>query len=122
MGLLIALALAADRGTTETFDVLKSRGVDALFARAGASLSVHETPLFAIVFRVADGEPGPHLVDPQADEIWFARSGLAQLSMSGSLVNRRETSSGQIAGPGARGSRRIEIGAGDIVNIPRNIP
>lgn len=122
LGLLIATFLAVDCGTAEIRDVLKSQEIDAMFSGTDKSLTVHETPEFAIVFRVADGEPGPHLANPQADEIWFVRSGRAQLLIGGSLVNPRETSSGRIAGSGARQSRRIEIGAGDIVSLPRDTP
>lgn len=122
LGLLIATVLAADCGTAEIRDVLKSRDIDAMFGGAGESHTVHETRAFAIVFRVADGEPGLHLANQEADEIWFVRSGQAQLSMGGSLVNPRETSSGRIAGSGTHGHRRFEIGGGDIVNLPRNTP
>ena len=120
LGLLIAFGLATVCGMAEIRDVLKTRLVDAMFARAGESQSAHETSEFAIVFRVADGEPAGPLSNPRADEIWFVRSGRALLSMGGSLVGRRENPSGQIAGDRTRGSRRIEIGAGDVVNLPRN--
>ena len=122
LGLLIAVGFVVNCGTAEIRDVLKSREVDAMFARAGESLVVHDTPVFAIVFRALYGQPSRDLVNPQADEIWFVRSGRAQLSMGGSLLNQREVPSSRTAQSGTHEFRQIEIGAGDIVNLRRNTP
>ncbi|MBI3470850.1 MAG: hypothetical protein HY013_05795, partial [Candidatus Solibacter usitatus] len=46
---------AACASPAEIRDVMKASEVDAAFARARASFPVHETPAYAVVFRISQG-------------------------------------------------------------------
>jgi mannose-6-phosphate isomerase-like protein (cupin superfamily) len=120
LGLLMAVVFPADRATAEIRDVLKSAEIDAMFARTVGSLVAHETPVYQVVFKVIDGEPDSPSMNSHADEIWFVRSGHAQLAMGDSLIDPKPTGSGRIVGASMKPSRQYEIGGGDIVNLPRN--
>ncbi len=97
--LFIVIGLMAGSAKAEIRDVLKSSQIDLMFARAGETLTVHETPTYAIVFKVKQGTVAADGINPGADEIWFVRSGAAELTVR---------------------DRQYQIGAGDIVNLPRN--
>ena len=116
----MAVGFLAGPATPEIRDVLKSTEIDAMFALASESLVAHETPIYAVVFQVVDGEPGSYSMNPHADEIWYVRSGRARLAMGGSLKDPKAAASGELGGSGILESRHYEIGAGDVVNLPRN--
>ncbi|MBI3471905.1 MAG: cupin domain-containing protein, partial [Candidatus Solibacter usitatus] len=78
--------------------VMKASEVDAAFARARASFPVHETPAYAVVFRISQGRAAACEAHDNADEVWFVRRGNARLSL---------------------GSAQYEAGAGDVVHVPR---
>ncbi len=120
LGILLALAFPAESATGQIRDVLKSAEIDAMFARTGESLVAHDTSEYSVVFNVVGDDRGSPTMNSSADEIWFVRSGRAGLSVGESLVDPRPAKSGSFLGSGIKGSRHYEIGAGDVVNLPRN--
>ena len=91
-----------------------------MFARIDTELVVHQTPVYSVVFKVVEGGVAPPGMNRDADEIWFVRSGLARLVLGEGPSNRELAPSDDLAGPTARNARHYEIGAGDIVSVPRN--
>lgn len=120
LGLVMAVGVLAGRATPEIRDVLTSTEIDRMFVLANESLVVHETPIYAVVFQVVEGKPSAYSMNPHADEIWFVRRGRARLARGGSLEDPKAAASGELLGSPMVGSREYEIGAGDVVNLPRN--
>ena len=120
LGILAVLVLPMQRVTGEIRDVLSSAEIDAMFARIDTELVVHETPVYSVVFKVVEGGVAPPGMNRDADEIWFVRRGLARLVLVESPSNRESAPSDDSAGSTARNARHYEIGAGDIVSVPRN--
>ena len=120
VGILVVVAVATAPAAGEIRDILSSAEIDAMFARTDGELVVHETPVYSVVFKVIEGDVSLPRMNRHADEIWFVRSGRARLVLGESPRNRESGPSGNLEGPAASGARRYEIGAGDIVNLPRN--
>ena len=120
LGILAVLALPMQRVAGEIRDVLGSAEIDAMFARIDTELVVHETPANSVVFKVIEGDAAPSRMNRDADEIWFVRSGLARLVVGESPSNRELAPSDDLAGSTARSASHYEIGAGDIVSVPRH--
>lgn len=99
LGLFVVIGLMAGSAEAEIRDVLKSSQIEAMFARTDESLTVHETPTYAVVFRVNKGKDSADGINTSADEIWFVRGGAAELTIR---------------------DKHYQIGAGDVVNLPRN--
>ena len=117
--MLVVFATFATALHGEILDMLKSAEIDALFAETAEAYTAHETPTYSIVFRVNEGRPGPYAMNSNADELWFVRRGKARLDLGPELTSAKESSPGEFVGSGIRQVRRQEIGAGDIVNLPR---
>ena len=117
---LLAMGISAAPAAAEIQDVLKSEQIDAMFAQTRDSLVAHQDPRYAVVFKVSEGKPGPYTMSSNADEVWFVRSGSARLTMGSSLTDATESSPGESVGSGIEAGRQHEIGAGDVVNLPRN--
>ena len=113
------LAHPFDLASGEIRDVLKSSEIDAIFARTQESSVVHKGPTYTLTFKVQQKKPGPYQMYKNADEIWFVRSGKALLLMSDELVDAEPSAPGEFGGSGLKAPRRHEVGAGDIVNLPR---
>jgi len=97
--LLVLFAACGLRG--EIRDVIKSAELDAMLARANPDRALHERPNYAVWLKVHDGKPGPQETHPDSDDILHIRKGSAKVAL---------------------GDRRYDVGAGDIVHIPRNTP
>ena len=120
LAILAVLVVPTGPATAEIRDVLASAEIDAMFARTHRELMVHETPVYSVVFKVVEADASPPRMNRGADEIWFVRSGLAQLEMAASPSNRDSTPSSNLEALAADGARQYEIGAGDIISLPRN--
>ena len=119
LGILAVLALPMQRVAGEIRDVLSSAEIDAMFARIDTELVVHETTVYSVVFKVIEGGVAPPRMNRDADEIWFVRSGLARLVLGESPSNRELAPSDALGISTARSAGHYEIGAGDIVSVPR---
>ncbi len=81
----------------ELRDVVKSAGIDKIFAQTSKSADVLAKTNYAVQFRVISGADA-RAASQDAGEFWFVRRGSANISLSG---------------------RRHEVNAGDVVNVPR---
>lgn len=100
---LVLFAALALRGA-EIRDVLKSAEIDAVLGNLTARRSdraIHERPNYSVWLKVHDGRPGPHETHDDADDVLVIRRGAGRLVL---------------------GERTHEIGAGDVVLIPRKTP
>jgi mannose-6-phosphate isomerase-like protein (cupin superfamily) len=84
-------------------ELMKSADIDATFVKIQDSLDVVMKPNFALVFRVSAGKAGAWRIPEDADELWVVRRGAAKLSV----------------GESASGAKHYNIGAGDVVKVPR---
>jgi mannose-6-phosphate isomerase-like protein (cupin superfamily) len=101
MRLLPLLLAACCLPGAEIRDVLKNTDIEALFRRAKADQALHERPNYAVWLKVLEGKPGSEQTNPGSDDILWIRGGTARLRIA---------------------DRQYEIGAGDMVHIPRNTP
>jgi mannose-6-phosphate isomerase-like protein (cupin superfamily) len=109
---LAILLLAAWPGRGEIRDLVKSAELDAMLARTEQSADVLVKPNYAVVLRVNSGKPGPWQAHPEGDELWFVRRGAAKLSLGALTL---------AVGVTPAADKHYEIGAGDVVNVPRNV-
>jgi mannose-6-phosphate isomerase-like protein (cupin superfamily) len=72
-----------------------------------------------IVHREGDGEAELHENDA---DLFIVESGSATLVVGGTMVTPRNTAAGEVRGPSINGGERKQLGEGDVVNIPANIP
>lgn len=99
---LVLLLVAGVCGAAEIRDVVKSAELDAMLRRPGLrEQALHERPNYAIWLKVHEGRAGPSETHPEADDILWIRRGSARVDL---------------------GARQHQVGAGDIVHIPRNTP
>jgi mannose-6-phosphate isomerase-like protein (cupin superfamily) len=98
-------------GRCEIRDVLKSGEIDSLFAKTETSTDVTVKSNYIISLRVQSG-PGSWVTHFDEDEIWLVRHGSAKLSLGTATL-----------GAGVRRSAddNYDVGAGDVVNIPRTM-
>lgn len=94
----------------ELWDVMKSAEVDARFAKMQRPVEVVSKPNFAAVFRVSSGVTDWQM-HPEADELWFVRSGSAKVSLGDAKP---------MAGMPGAATQQFDAATGDIVNVPRN--
>ena len=126
--LLVALTplFAAD---TPGFVVWKSADLKGFEKKLAPKVDEHKAALenlakfdkyrTMVVHREGDGEAELHEND--ADFI-VVESGEATLIVGGTMQNPRNTNPGEKRGPGIDGGERTKLAAGDLVNIPANIP
>ena len=86
--------------------VMKSADVDATFAKLQDSWDVFVKTNHAVTFRV-NAKRVPVTNHPEADEYWFVRKGSARVTL-------------QTGAPAT--SAPTDVGAGDVVYVPRSIP
>ncbi len=72
-----------------------------------------------IVHREGDGEAELHEKDA---DLFIVQTGEATLVVGGTMVGGRATAAGEIRGPSINGGEKKQLAAGDVVNIPANIP
>ena len=108
MRLLMILLATALTGRSEIRDVLKSADIDAILAKTEKSTDVLVKSNYIISLRV-QAEPGSWVTHLDADEVWVVRRGSARLTLG-------ETN---LATGVRRSDRSYEVGAGDVVNLPR---
>ena len=75
--------------------------------------------LMWLVHREANGDAEHHV--KQAD-IFIVNSGEATVIVGGTIVDRRNTSPNEFAGPSIKGGTRTKIGPGDVFHIPADTP
>jgi mannose-6-phosphate isomerase-like protein (cupin superfamily) len=102
---LMIFLLTACAAHSEIRDILKSRDINALFAKTQKSTDVLVKHNYIISLRVS-AEPASWVTHPDADEIWVVRRGSAKLSLG---TGEKEA------------GREYELGAGDVVNVPRTV-
>ena len=96
---LVAFSLLVLRA--EIKDVIKSAEIDKMLARTTRKQALHVRPNYAVWLKVHDGRPGPYETHADADDMLHVRRGQATLRL---------------------GEKRYQVGAGDIIHIPRNTP
>jgi mannose-6-phosphate isomerase-like protein (cupin superfamily) len=100
--MMACLLSGAESHGNQMHEHMTSAEIDATFAKIQDSLDVIMKPNFALVFRV-NSKPGSWTSHEDADEIWMVRRGSAQLSL----------------GESESSAKMIQIGGGDVVNVPR---
>ena len=68
-----------------------------------------------MVYREASGPSETHA---EWTDLYVVQSGNATLLVGGSVENARVDSPGEVRGTGVAGARKVELQAGDVVNIP----
>lgn len=99
MSLLLLAAGTAE--SAELRDVMKSAEMDALLAGTSRDQVVFKRSNYAILLKAQEGKAGPRETHKDSDDILHIRKGQATISL---------------------GERRHQVGAGDVVHIPRNTP
>jgi mannose-6-phosphate isomerase-like protein (cupin superfamily) len=125
--LSLMFLMSAASGRAEIRDVLKSADIGGMFAgvtpgKEGPGLLVHSTPAYTIRFDVQAGKPGPYTAHPNADQLLFVRAGTARILIGGELAGAKKSASGELAGESIKNGRTNDLGAGDVVHLPRNTP
>jgi mannose-6-phosphate isomerase-like protein (cupin superfamily) len=109
LGLLMSALLWGWPVRCEIRDVMKSAEIDALFAKTQTSTDVEVKPNYIISLRV-QSRPGSWVTHFDEDEIWLVRHGSAKLSLGSATLG---------AGVRRSADNIYDVGAGDVVNIPR---
>ena len=99
MSLLLLAAGVAE--SAELRDVMKSSELDALLSGTTWDQVVFKRSNYAILLKVQEGKAGPRENHTDSDDILHIRKGQATVTL---------------------GERRHQVGAGDVVHIPRNTP
>jgi mannose-6-phosphate isomerase-like protein (cupin superfamily) len=125
--LSLVVLLSAASGRAEIRDVLKDADIRDMFGgvasrKDGPGLIVHSTGAYTIRFDVQAGKPGPYTAHPNADQLLFVRAGTATILLGGELAQAKESASGELTGQAIKAGRTHELGAGDVVHLPRNTP
>jgi mannose-6-phosphate isomerase-like protein (cupin superfamily) len=68
-----------------------------------------------MVYREASGPSETHA---EWTDFYVVQSGTATLLVGGTVTNPRDDASGEVRGTGVAGARKVELKAGDVVNIP----
>jgi quercetin dioxygenase-like cupin family protein len=125
--LSLVFLMSAAPGRAEIRDVLKSADIGGMFAgvtpgKEAPGLLVHSMPAYTIRFDVQAGKPGPHTAHPGADQLLFVRAGTAKILVGGELAGARKSASGEVTGETIKDGRTNDVGAGDVIHLPRNTP
>ncbi len=68
-----------------------------------------------MVYREASGPSETHA---EWTDFYVVQSGTATLLVGGTVTNPRDDAPGEVRGTGVDGARKVELKAGDVVNIP----
>lgn len=68
-----------------------------------------------MVYREASGPSETHA---EWTDFYVEQSGTATLLVGGTVTNPRDDAPGEVRGTGVDGARKVELKAGDVVNIP----
>jgi mannose-6-phosphate isomerase-like protein (cupin superfamily) len=109
--ILISTLAVLPGGAAELWDLMKSSEIDAKFAKLQKPLDVILKPNYTVHFRMSSGEATPWQVHFDADELWFVRRGAAKVTLADFTLMAG------VAGPSAQ---PYDVGAGDVVNVPRD--
>lgn len=82
-------------------------------------LGTYENHLIGISHREGDGSAELH--ETQTD-IMIIEDGKAKLTVGGTIIDPKTVKSHEVRGASISGGEERELGPGDIVNIPSNIP
>lgn len=101
-------------------DVLRSFAIDQTFAKFASNQPIHSAPNFTMNYVIYSGRVGPWESHHGCVDIYFLKIGTAVAQLGGHITNETEESPGEIRGTGVTGARRLEVGPGDVVLIPRD--
>lgn len=101
-------------------EVLKKSEIDATIDRHDSNQPLHASKVYTLNYVIYPGKPGPWEAHRGCVDIYFVQRGKARAQLGGRILKAREEQPGEIRGDGVEGAREYEIGAGDLVHIPRN--
>jgi mannose-6-phosphate isomerase-like protein (cupin superfamily) len=101
-------------------DVLRASEIGATFAKFDSNQPIHSALNFTMNYVIYNGRVGPWESHHGCVDIYFLKIGSAAAQIGGQIRDAKEDSPGEIRGSGVADARRHEIGAGDIVLIPRD--
>ena len=105
----------------EMGDTLKKAEIDATIARTQANAPLHAQDNFTVNYVLFKGRVGPWESHTGCADIYLVQTGSGVIQLGGSIENAREDSPGEPRGTGMTGSRESEVGAGDLLVIPRGV-
>ena len=98
-------------GTTEV-DLTKNLNADHYAVKNLGEFGNHNV---LMVYREASGPAETHA---EWTDFYVVQSGAATLMVGGKLTGSRVDSPGELRGTGVEGARKVDLQAGDVVNIP----
>jgi mannose-6-phosphate isomerase-like protein (cupin superfamily) len=101
----------AELGTTKV-DLTKNLNADHYAVKTLGEFGNHNV---LMIYREASGPSETHA---EWTDFYVVQSGSATLMVGGKLTASRVDSAGEMRGTGVEGGRKIELQAGDVVNIP----
>ena len=101
----------AELGTTEV-DLTKNLNADHYALKTLGNFGNHRV---LMIHREASGSSEIHA---EWTDFYVVQSGSATLMVGGTLTDSRVASPGESLGSGIEGGRKVELKAGDVVNIP----
>ena len=119
----IAIAGAQALATPAHASVEKRSAADvkAAFAQGETGATLIEDPAFRVAASRRDGAGQAELHATDTD-IFYVLEGHATVVVGGELLDGKQTAPGEIRGSGIRGGDTREIGPGDVLTIPRDVP
>ncbi len=100
-------------------EVVKNAEIEATLAKFSSNQPLHSARNFTMNYVIYAGRSGPWEAHRGCVDIYFVRSGTARAFLGGEIQNAKEESPGEIRGAAVKGAKTYDIGAGDIVVIPR---
>jgi mannose-6-phosphate isomerase-like protein (cupin superfamily) len=101
-------------------DVVTKAHIDQVIAESDKNQPLHSRGAFSMNIVIYKGAPGPYEAHAGYDQIYFVRLGSAKAKLDGLIENASEPQPGEIRGTGVVGAREYNMGAGDILFVPRN--
>jgi glc operon protein GlcG len=119
----IALAGAQALSTPAKADVQQRKAADvrAAFTQGDTGAVLVEDPAFRVAASRRDGA-GQAELHATENDIFYVLEGRATVVVGGEIVDGKETAPNEIRGTAIRGGEAHELGAGDVLTIPRGVP
>jgi glc operon protein GlcG len=117
----IAGAQALATPATEKVELRDAAQVKAAFTQGETGATLVEGGAFRVAASRREG-PGQAELHATDTDIFYVLEGHATVIVGGELVGGKETAPNEIRGTEIRGGETREIGAGDVLTIPRGVP